>query len=119
VWTLLLYAGGSAGLILQPAAPLRGLALLGLLHALVLFGLTYSLSRYAVPLRPFFLLGWAWLVTQRQVALERVRGDRRAALLCAAVAAWLLVAWTRDLPLLADLMVDGGAAFPFVRAIAP
>ena len=119
VWTALLYAGGSVGLILQPPSPLRGIALLALLHAVVIFGLTYSLSRYAVPLRPLFLLGCAWLVTQRPAALERLRGDRRAAGLCAAAAAWLLVAWARDLPLLADLLASGGAGYPFVRGIVP
>ncbi|MBW2268868.1 MAG: glycosyltransferase family 39 protein [Deltaproteobacteria bacterium] len=119
LWTALLYAGGSAGLILQPASPLRGIALMALLHAVVLFGLTYSLSRYAVPLRPFFLLGCAWLVTSRQAALERLRCDHQAAGLCVATAAWLLLAWARDLPLLVDLLATGGAGFPFVRGMAP
>lgn len=118
-WTALLYAGGGVGLATQPASPFRGFALLAIGHALVLYGLTYSLSRYAVPLRPLLAVAVAWAATHRGDVLARLRGDRRVAVVVAVLAAWLLVAWSRDLTLLADLLATGGKGFPFVRDALP
>ena len=44
-------------MVSQRPDPLRSLVALALLHATLVFALTYSLSRYAVPLRP--LLAWS------------------------------------------------------------
>ena len=98
---------------------LAGFALLAIGHALVLYGLTYSLSRYAVPLRPLLAVAVAWAATHRGDVLARLRGDRRVAVVVAVLAAWRLVAWSRDLTLLADLLATGGKGFPFVRDALP
>lgn len=115
VWTVLLYAGGGVGLVTQSASPFRGFALLAIGHALVLYGITYSLSRYAVPLRPLFAVAVGWAVMHRAHVRERLRGDRRVAVVVFLLALWLLAAWIRDLPLLADMLTTGGKGFLFVR----
>ena len=118
VFPLMKYEGW-VGLTTQPASPFRGFALLAIGHALVLYGLTYSLSRYAVPLRPLLAVALAWAATHRGAVRARLRGDRRVAAVAGALAAWLLVAWARDLPLLVDLVARGGKGFPFVRDALP
>lgn len=116
-WTALLYGGGVVGLAAQPLSPLRSFTLLALGHAVVLFGLSYSLSRYAVPLRPLLVLGLAWLSTHRGAALARLRVDRRCAAFCALALLWLALAWLRDVPLLADMLATGGRDFRFLKAM--
>lgn len=119
LWTMVLYAGGGFGLLAQPASPFRGFALLAIAHALVLFGITYSLSRYAVPLRPVFAVAVAWALTHPVQVRERVRGNRWVAAMAVLFIAGLLAVWVRDLPLLADLWMTGGKGFLFVRGATP
>jgi len=118
-WTAVLYAGGGIGLVTQPASPFRGFALLAIGHALVLYGITYSLSRYAVPLRPLLAVAVGWAATHRGYVRERLVGNRRVAVVAMLLVAGLLVAWVRDLPLLADMLTTGGKGFPFVRDALP
>ena len=117
LFTALLYLTGAVGLIAAPASPLRGLALLALGHALLLFAITYSLSRYAVPLRPFLLLGVASLVASGTAWRDRLRASPARSVACALVAVGLLLSWARDLPLLADMLSTGGAGHRFERSI--
>ena len=42
----------------------------------MLYGLTYSLSRYAVPLRPLLAVAVAWAATHRVDVLARLRAAR-------------------------------------------
>jgi 4-amino-4-deoxy-L-arabinose transferase-like glycosyltransferase len=119
VWTALLYAGGGLGLAAQPASPFRGFALLAIGHAVVLYGITYSLSRYAVPLRPLLAVAVGWAATHPGEVRARLAGDRRVAVVVGVLAAWLLLAWARDLPLLADMLATGGKGFLFVRDALP
>ncbi|MEE2679455.1 MAG: glycosyltransferase family 39 protein [Myxococcota bacterium] len=119
LWTMALYAGGGVGLLAAPASPFRGFALLAIVHAVLLFGVTYSLSRYAVPLRPLFAIALAWALTHPVAVRERVLGNRWVAALALLVVAVLLGVWVRDLPLLADLWETGGKGFLFVRSATP
>jgi len=104
------------GLATTPAGPLRGLTLLLLLHSTLLFGLTYSLSRYALPLHAVLVLFAGVALSRPRDTRARLRravlGRLRAATLLFALAG-LGVAWVRDLPLLADMVLDDGASHRF------
>ncbi len=89
--------------------------MLVVVHAVLLFGLTFSLSRYSVPLRPFFAVAIAWLVTHPSEAMKRLSGNRFRAAAAALVALFLFISWSRDLPLLKDMVVDGGSHYRFTR----
>jgi hypothetical protein len=115
-FSALLLAAGGVALVALPASPFRGFSALVVLHATLLFGLTYSLSRYAVPLRPLLAIAAAWLLLNPQAARSRIRGAR--AWLCAGILLWLAASWWRDLPLLADMLVSGGAQHRFLMGAA-
>lgn len=103
---------GVAGLVLSSGTVLARLGLLLLIHSTLLFGATYALSRYAVPLRPVLALGAASLLT---IALRdgwRVAARwQRATVLAAWV--FLTVSWIRDVPLLSDMVSHRGASHRF------
>ena len=111
-FTALLYAGGVLGLLAAPASSLRSVGLLALLHATLLFGVTFSLSRYAVPMRPLLALGAAWLAWHPRGPARWLRRDgrldARRAVLAAGVVLLLGFAWWNDLPLLWDMLAHGG-----------
>lgn len=115
LFTALLFLGGGIALVAQPASPLRNFSVLVVVHAVMLFGLTFSLSRYSVPLRPFFAVAVAWLVTHRGEVMKRLAGNRLRAIVAALVALFLLGSWSRDLPMLKDMVVDGGKNHRFTR----
>src|SRR5690606_12716052 len=101
---------GLAGLLTALDVPVLRLGLLLLLQSLFLFGATYALSRYSVPLRPFLALGAAVLVAGPVAMGERWRalgGGRR--LVTVLALALVSLSWVRDLPLLADLLRNEGA----------
>ena len=116
-FTAFLLLAGLVGLIAQPSSPYRRLATLAVLHTVLLFGLTYSLSRYTLPLRPLLAVAAAWLVSCAPAARERLAGDRRRALAAGLVGLALLAAWSRDLPLLSDMVGSEGRShrFQFLR----
>ncbi len=112
----LLVLAGMAGLAAAQPSPLRGLTLLLILHSTLLFGLTYALSRYSLPLHAVLaVFAGAALSSVRSTrqAIQRAphRGSRGLALVLALIL--LLTSWVRDLPLLANMMTDRGAAHPF------
>lgn len=108
-FTALLFAAGLVGVVARPPSPFRAFVALAFLHALLLYGACYSLSRYSVPLRPLLALSAAWLLTHRAAALARLRERRWAAATAGLVLVVLLGAWSRDVPLLADMVRSGGA----------
>lgn len=105
---------GLAGLLTALDVPVLRLGLLLLLQSLFLFGATYALSRYSVPLRPFLALGAAFLVAGPVTPGERWRALRGGHRLVTALALALVsLSWVRDLPLLADLLRNEGAGHRF------
>ena len=109
----LLLAGG-IGLLAQPPSPFRRLATVVLLHAFVLFGLAFSLSRHAVPLRPLLAVGAAWLLGHRAAARGALVSRPPRAVAAALLLVVLLASWSRDLPLLTDMVRTGGSSYRFV-----
>jgi hypothetical protein len=103
---------GVAGLVLSSGTLLARLGLLLLVHSTLLFGATYALSRYAVPLRPILALGAASILTFALRERWRVVAHwQRATVLAAWV--FLAVSWIRDVPLLADMVSQRGASHRF------
>ena len=115
LFTALLLLAGGLGLTALPPSPFRRLAALALIHALLVFGLVYSLSRYAVPLRPLFAIAAAWLATHAVTVRAGLgaRPVRRAAAALLLLA--LLLSWSRDLPLLTDMVRSGGSSHRFLN----
>ncbi len=114
--SLLLFVAGLLGIVAQPAAPLRAVSALALVHATLVFGLSYSLSRYAVPLRPLLACGAAWLLLHPGQLRTRFSAGRDGAmrgLIATAILAALVARWWLDLPLLADMLLHGGSAYRF------
>jgi len=111
-FSALLTALGFIGLVLMPPSAFRSAAGLALLHALLLFGATFSLSRFAVPLRPLLAVGAAWLALQRG-SLDARRIGRGHRLLLAAGLGLLAFSWWSDGPLLWDMLAHGGRHHPF------
>lgn len=112
---IVLVAAGFTGLAGLPASRFRGLALLLLGHATVLFGLTYALSRYAVPLHAVLAVPAAWLLAAPRSRTRRAwrAPPWRSPLVLAAALGFVLVAWVRDVPLLGDMVSSGGAGHRF------
>lgn len=119
LFTLVLYLAGGLGLVAAPASALRGVALLAIVHGVLIFGITYSLSRYAVPLRLFFLLGLASLAVGAPEAFRLLRREPRRMIACGALVLALGAGWARDLPLLGDMLIASGSNHRFVRSIGP
>ena len=108
-----LMLAGLLGLLGQPASPFRSVAGLAVLHSLLLFGVTFSLSRYAVPLRPLLAVGAAWCATHPTRLRPALAGSRARRALAVGVLALLAFAWWNDVPLLWDMLAHGGRAFRF------
>ncbi|MFH0983230.1 MAG: glycosyltransferase family 39 protein [Planctomycetota bacterium] len=104
------------GLAVQPPSPFRGLALLLLLHATILFGVTYSLSRYNLPLHAILVLPAASVLSHPHKVLSALRrtgfATHRNWLLLLGLLA-LGCAWAHDLPLVGDMLTTGGSAYVF------
>lgn len=117
VFFLVLVLGALVGWAAGRPSPLRALSLLLVAHSTLLFGATYALSRYSVPLRPLLAV-WS------AVALVGLAGGGRAwlrgrlappaRLAIAAMFLALGLAWLRDLPLLADMLRNQGRGHRFV-----
>lgn len=105
---------GLAGLFLLTDRPLARFGILWALQATLLFGATYALSRYGVPLRPFLALGAAGLLagTESAGALWR-RATRPIKLLTVTALLLIAVSWSRDLGLVRDMLVHRGAGHRF------
>lgn len=105
---------GLAGLFLTLDHPLARFGILWMLQATLLFGATYALSRYGVPLRPLLALGAASLLAGMVDVAERWRRAARP-VRALAIAAMLLVtiSWSRDLGLVRDMLLNQGAAHRF------
>ncbi|MGH7474841.1 MAG: glycosyltransferase family 39 protein [Longimicrobiales bacterium] len=118
-----LVIAGFAGLAVMAPSAFRGFALLYIGHATLVFGVTYSLSRYAVPLHALLVVPAAIVLAAPRLAVERLRWKPqqrlRVATLCVALLA-VAGGWLRDLPVLWDTAVNGGAAhrYRFERAAA-
>jgi 4-amino-4-deoxy-L-arabinose transferase-like glycosyltransferase len=111
---------GLAGLLTALEFPVLRLGLLLLLQSLFLFGATYALSRYSVPLRPFLAVGAAVLLAGPVTPAERWRALGGAHRLLTVLALVLLsLNWLRDLPLMADLLRNEGAGHRFRMEQAP
>jgi 4-amino-4-deoxy-L-arabinose transferase-like glycosyltransferase len=113
LFSALLLLAGWLGWVALPPSPFRGLAGLTLLYAVLLFGATFSLSRYAVPFRPLLAVSAAWLLRQPEALPASLRARRGAALLAAAGLALLAASWWNDAPLLWDMLRSGGAGHRF------
>jgi hypothetical protein len=108
-----LLSGGLIALVVLPASRFRSFARLTIVHATVLFGLTFSLSRYAAPLRPFLAVAAAALAVslwRGRPSVEITRG--RAAVIVLILGA-LLCVWGRDVPLLRSMVADDAEQFRF------
>jgi len=110
----LLALAGLAGLCLMLDRPLARFGVLLAIHATLLFGATYALSRYSVPLRPLLALGAAGLFvdTARASALWQ-RATRPVKLVAITAMLLVTVSWSRDLGLLKDMVLHHGAAHRF------
>ena len=110
-WSLLLIATGAIGYLAMDRTSLRAFGGMTLLYFVVIFALTYSLSRYQVPLRPVLAVGVAWFLVHAREARGRLfdagRLTRRG-IASALILLFLVAAWARDVPLVFDMMVNGG-----------
>ena len=106
---------GFTGLAGDLPRAFRVLVLLLLIHSTLLFGLTYSLSRYGLPLQVVLAITAAVFLSDVRGGWARLRSGGRRAPAIVLVAALLFVgsAWLRDLPLLADMVSTGGAHHRF------
>lgn len=105
---------GLAGLLLRLDQPLARFGVLLALQAVLLFGATYALSRYGVPLRPLLALGAAGLLAGPFSPREVWQRASRPARAITAVAVCLVaLSWTRDLRLMKDMVLNQGAGHRF------
>lgn len=116
VYMLVLYIGGVLGLATERPSRLRGVVLLLIGFSVALFGLAYSLSRYALPLHPLLAVFAAEFLCRPALRLRGVWGSpagwRRLA--CAAIAlAGLLFVWFNEAELFRDMLTTGGARHVF------
>lgn len=115
-WAVMVLAA-IVGWAFAPPTSIRSLISLLAVHSTLLFGLTYSLSRYAVPLRPMLAIlavaaimnvRWTRNMTGRTRRAVWVRG-----VIAAIFATSLIAAWTGDIALLRDMIVSGGVNHRF------
>lgn len=104
------------GLAAAPGGSVRTWTLASIAHACLAFGLTYALSRYAVPLRPLLAAFAAAPLLSPRAALAVLRGagwrsPRTWGLVAAGVL--LLVVWAADAPLVYDMLGSGGERYRF------
>jgi 4-amino-4-deoxy-L-arabinose transferase-like glycosyltransferase len=115
-WFALIVLAGFSGLALLPPSPYRGLLLLLLLQFTLLFAATYALSRYAVPLHALLAVPAGFLLADFRGAIARIRSGLVPAhrlILLGLVIAAIGLAWVRDLPLLRDMVTNGGSHHRF------
>ena len=115
LYSIFILSFGLVGCVGLSRCRLQSFSALILLHATVMGGLVYTLSRYAVPLRPFLSMLAAWVVT-RQGRGGDVQGgsiDWRRWALAGVVLVGLVSVWARDLPLLFDMVTSGGSGHQF------
>ncbi len=111
---------GLAGLFLTLEQPLARFGILWILQATLLFGATYALSRYGIPLRPLLALGAASLLAGTVRPAERWRRATRPARVLAITSVLLVaVSWSRDLGLVRDMLLNRGAAHRFTMEQLP
>jgi 4-amino-4-deoxy-L-arabinose transferase-like glycosyltransferase len=113
-FTVWLYLSGFAGFVFAGRSPFRHLAIWAVVQALLLYGLIYSMARYAVPLRPLLavMAGSAWSGGIRD-GLELTSRKVRLLKICAITVIFLLIllVWARELPFVWDLIMHGGETF--------
>ncbi len=112
-WSAVLIGLGLFGLLTAKKSTLRSLAWLTIGHSAVLFALVYSLSRYQVPLRPFFALGIVLLITRLQDPDPDRKRSWMPIVFWVALMLFIGVGWWRDAPLLLDMIQTGGVNFRF------
>ncbi len=110
-WSLLLIALGALGYLGMGRSPLRTFGGMNLLYFVVIFALAYSLSRYQVPLRPLLAVGAAWLLVHSREARDRLIASgrpMRRGIASVLILLFLVAAWARDVPVVYDMMANGG-----------
>ena len=118
VLSALIIGLGWIGLLAMPRGNLRTGLLLLTLHSTILHTLLYALSRYQVPMRPLLAIGAACVLANPRACIDVLVSARRptrrgwVALLIAVV---LLVIWSRELPMLVDMLRTGGVNHRFVQ----
>jgi 4-amino-4-deoxy-L-arabinose transferase-like glycosyltransferase len=113
---IVLVLAGFLGLAAARPAPLRGLSLLLIVHSTLLFGLTYALSRYALPLHAVLAIFAGYALSNLRSTWQNFRTSphrRRRELALILAVLGLTFAWVRDLPLFSDMIAHGGAAHRF------
>jgi 4-amino-4-deoxy-L-arabinose transferase-like glycosyltransferase len=121
-WFVVVILAGFAGITAGAPSDFRSLLLLLLVQFTLLFGATYALSRYAVPLQALLVIPAGAVLAHRREIAERLRsglipGHRLVFLGLALIG--LSLAWIRDLPLLKDMIVSGGSHHRFHMEEAP
>ena len=112
-----LVLAGTVGLATQAGSPFRGLAILMMIHATVLYGVTFALSRYCLPLHPVLAIAAAGALAAPGRVMNRVqkKGRRRyRTVVWAGVILAMSASWARDIPLVWDMLHTGGSAYQFV-----
>ncbi|MBN1354994.1 glycosyltransferase family 39 protein [bacterium] len=108
LFTVCLTVSGAAGICFVRDGPISRLAILAFLHAMLLFGLVFSTSRYAVPLRPFLAIAaggwWAAKISPGGDSPVPI-WNRTRILVFSAIAMCLLAIWSRDMPLIRDMLI--------------
>ncbi|MFQ5491667.1 MAG: hypothetical protein ACE5GE_13195, partial [Phycisphaerae bacterium] len=120
-FNVLLIGAALLGLTILPASPMRGLIVLLCVHATLLFGLTYSLSRYNLPLHPFLAIPAGAVLVRIRKSLADLIGPKCTHLrriVGGLAMVGLLCSWNRDLPLVKDMWRTGGTHYRF-RMVMP
>jgi 4-amino-4-deoxy-L-arabinose transferase-like glycosyltransferase len=110
------------GLAGQPPSPFRGIAILLVLHATLLHGLTIALSRHCLPLHAVLAIPAAGFLVGPRAALTRLlaggwRSHRIYIVVLLLVG--LGVAWLGDWELISDMLTTGGANHQFRIGLLP
>jgi hypothetical protein len=107
---------GGVGLTIAPPSPLRALTLLLIAHSTLLFGLTYALSRYALPMHAVLsLFAAASIVDVGKWRSRFAAAPHRARRAVVLAGAFLLVmsAWVQDVPKAVDMVTNRGAEYRY------
>jgi 4-amino-4-deoxy-L-arabinose transferase-like glycosyltransferase len=121
-WFAVVVLAGFTGIAAAPPSPFRGLLLLLLIQFTLLFAATYALSRYAVPLQALLAIPAGALFAGGRDALDRLRSGLvpiHRMILLGLVIVGLGLAWSRDVPLLRDMVQSGGSHHRFQMEEAP
>ena len=121
-WFAVVVLSGFLGITAAAPSSFRTLLLLLLVQFTILFAATYALSRYAVPLQALLAIPAGAFLASRKAAVDRLRAGLipvHRLLLLSLVMIALGLAWIRDIPLLKDMMQNGGAHHRFHMEEAP